>query len=601
MSRRVKICLIFFIDSLFIVMANLFAHIYMNPLVFITPKTWMLTLMVQLGIYWILGAVLNIFNRVNRQANLREIIAISTSLFVGLIVELAFLAVVGDSYSLRYVLLTYVFSVILICGSRIGWKLFIEYRIQHGNKISHGKRTLIIGAGAGGIILIETLKHSVTNDEIDVVGFIDDDKDKHGIVICGKSVLGTIDDLPQVIDDYEIEQLTVAIPSLPPSGYEKIVDIAQQKHIKVNSMPSIEDIASGEVRMNKLREIDVVDLLGREEVELDMAIISNQLTDKVVMVTGAGGSIGSEICRQVLRFSPKQLLLLGHGENSIYQINRELNKVNTKTEIIPLIADIRDYNRMFEVMSRYRPNKVYHAAAHKHVPMMEYNPGEALKNNVYGTKNTAEAAVANNIDSFVMISTDKATNPPNVMGATKRIAEMLITGLNGRGKTKFSAVRFGNVLGSRGSVVPVFKEQIESGGPVTVTDFEMTRYFMTIPEASRLVLQAGALAKGGEIFILDMGEPVKIYDLAKKMIQLSGYSTDDIEIVESGIRPGEKLYEELLVDKERADVQVYDKIFVGNVNGFGYDEVLARVEKFNKENEKQLTKEIIMLANESIN
>lgn len=573
----------------------------MNPLVSISPEASMLMLVVQLGIYWILGVALNIFNRVNRQASLREVIAISISLFAGLIAELVFLAMIGDSYSRRYVLLTYFFGVVLICGSRIGWKLFVEYRIQQGKKVSQGKRTLVFGAGAGGRILAEALKQSVTNDGVDIIGFVDDDKDKQGIVFCGKPVLGTVDELPELVDVYQIEQLTIAIPSLSPSGYEKIVNIAQQKHIQVNSMPSIEDIASGEVRVNKLRDIDVVDLLGREEVELDMEIISNQLTDKVVMVTGAGGSIGSEICRQVIRFSPKQLLLLGHGENSIYQINRELKcKVNNKTEIIPLIADIRDRERMFQVMKMYRPSKVYHAAAHKHVPMMEYNPGEALKNNVYGTKNTAEAAVANDVDSFVMISTDKATNPPNVMGATKRIAEMIITGLNGKGKTKFSAVRFGNVLGSRGSVVPIFKEQIASGGPVTVTDFEMTRYFMTIPEASRLVLQAGALAKGGEIFILDMGEPVKIYDLAKKMIHLSGYSTDEIEIVESGIRPGEKLYEELLVDKEKADMQVYDKIFVGNIKGFGYDEVLARVESFNKDDEKLLAKEIVDLANASI-
>ncbi|EAC2688492.1 polysaccharide biosynthesis protein, partial [Listeria monocytogenes] len=294
-----------------------------------------------------------------------------------------------------------------------------------------------------------------------------------------------------------------------------------------------------------------------------------------ILVTGAGGSIGSEICRQVIQFNPKKLVLLGHGENSIYLIDREL-KINFKdniTEIVPVIADIQDREKMFEIMNEVKPDIVYHAAAHKHVPLMEYNPKEAVKNNIYGTKNTAEAAKAAKVKNFVMVSTDKANNPPNVMGATKRISEMIVTGLNEKGCTKFSAVRFGNVLGSRGSVIPVFREQIAKGGPITVTDFRMTRYFMTIPEASRLVIQSGALAKGGEIFILDMGEPVKIVDLAKNMIRLSGYSEEEIEIIETGIRPGEKLYEELLLDKERNDEAVFEKIFVGNIKGYSLEEV----------------------------
>lgn len=301
-----------------------------------------------------------------------------------------------------------------------------------------------------------------------------------------------------------------------------------------------------------------------------------------------------------MKFNPKELILLGHGENSIYLINKELNSKYQKkeTKIIPLIADVRDRPKMFEIMAKYQPNIVYHAAAHKHVPLMEYNPPEAIKNNVYGTKNVAEAAKENNVEHFVMISTDKANNPTSVMGSTKRLAEMIVTGLNEMGKTKFSAVRFGNVLGSRGSVIPLFKEQIAKGGPVTVTDFRMTRYFMTIPEASRLVIQSGALAKGGEIFILDMDKPIKIVDLAKNMVRLSGYSEDEIDIIETGIRPGEKLYEEVLLDKERNEQQVYDKIFVGNIKGYSLEKVMDFVENLSNDDEK-LADQVVNFANQS--
>lgn len=297
--------------------------------------------------------------------------------------------------------------------------------------------------------------------------------------------------------------------------------------------------------------------------ELDSEVIEEQVRDNIVLVTGAGGSIGSEIVRQITKFQPRKIILLGHGENSIYTILEEVNEFNNTIEYIPIIGDVQDRERMFEVFSEYKPNIVYHAAAHKHVPLMEYNPKEAVKNNIIGTKNTAEAACMNGVTKFVMISTDKAVNPPNVMGATKRVAEMIIQALNNEyEKTTLIAVRFGNVLGSRGSVIPKFKKQIEQGGPITITDERMTRYFMTIPEASRLVIQAGALAKGGEIFILDMGEQIKILNLAKNMIKLSGYSEREIKIEISGIRPGEKLYEELLDKDEIHPEQVYEKIYV---------------------------------------
>jgi FlaA1/EpsC-like NDP-sugar epimerase len=374
--------------------------------------------------------------------------------------------------------------------------------------------------------------------------------------------------------------VTITIPSLKPQELERILEYCNQVGVAVNQMPRMEDVMTGRLSVSRTREIDVVDLLGRKEVKLDKQMITETLKDKTILISGAGGSIGSELCRQVSKFEPKRLILLGHGENSIYLIHREMTLSYGKTiDIVPVIADVQDRKLIFEVMAQYRPDFVFHAAAHKHIPMMEWNPREAVKNNIFGTKNMAEAAKAAGVKSFVMNSSDKAVRPTNVMGSTKRIAEMIVTALDEPGKTKFAAVRFGNVLGSRGSVIPVFKEQIEKGGPVTVTDFRMIRYFMTIPEASRLVIQAGVLAQGGEIFILDMGEPVKIVDLAKKMIKLSGYNEDDIPIIETGIRPGEKLYEELLADESMLDSKAYEKIFVGKASNFPLEETTAFAEE----------------------
>ena len=391
--------------------------------------------------------------------------------------------------------------------------------------------------------------------------------------------MGNRNDIPQIVNNYGVQQVTIAIPSLNGTEREKLVEICNNLHVTVNSMPSVEDVVVGKVSTQQLKEIDIADLLGRKEVFLDQSQFNRYFTGKTVLVTGAGGSIGSEICRQISKFHPKKLLLMGHGENSIYLIHRELTtRYKNSFEIIPVIADIQDRQLMFLLMNEFKPDFVYHAAAHKHVPLMEYNPKESVKNNIFGTKNIAEAAKAAGVAKFVMVSTDKAVNPPNVMGATKRVAEMIVTGLNEEGKTQFVSVRFGNVLGSRGSVVPVFKEQIAKGGPLTVTDFRMTRYFMTIPEASRLVIQAGYLAQGGEIFVLDMGDPVKIVDLAEKVIKLSGHTVDKIGIVESGIRPGEKLYEELLSSDERISDQVHEKIFVGKVTAKPLAEVEAFIE-----------------------
>lgn len=572
----------------------------MKPFVLIPMDFMQISIVLSIVLYWLFGWIFRVFSRINRYTNLREMIAIFLALTLSSITTILLLFFSKENYSMRLVISTYFLSMFFIIASRLVWRLYIEKKNSRCIPSEEVKNTLILGAGEGGRILYNSLLGSKTAGDINVVGFIDDDPNKRHTYLSGKKVLGSIKDLPELVDKYEIAMITIAIPSLSRKKLREIFDLIEPLHVKVNSMPSMEEVASGKINLSRLKEIDVVDLLGRDEVQLDIDAIKDQITGKTILVTGAGGSIGSEICRQVIRFNPRRLLLLGHGENSIYLIDRELrnNYSECVTEIVPIIADIQDRKKIFAIMEDYQPEIVYHAAAHKHVPLMEYNPREAVKNNVYGTKNVAEAAKAAKVKNFVMVSTDKANNPPNVMGATKRIAEMIVTGLNEAGCTKFSAVRFGNVLGSRGSVIPVFREQIANGGPITITDFRMTRYFMTIPEASRLVIQSGALAKGGEIFILDMSEPVKIIDLAKNMIRLSGYSENEIEIIETGIRPGEKLYEELLLDKERNDEAVFEKIFVGNITGYSIAEVMEFIEQLS-DDDKQLAKDVVAFANAS--
>lgn len=603
LNRRRKIEILVGLDSLLIALACVISYFFMKPYVTVSLQFLVSTMLLSIVLYWGFGALFKVFTRINRYTNLREIVAIFSAttcqFLVGLIVVSFFWE---GSHSRRFELLAYCLATSLIIASRLTWRIYIEYKNRCTGKATKVERTLIVGAGEGGRILQNSLIGTPTSGEIDIIGFVDDDPNKVGTYLSGKKVLGTLADLPKLIKEQKIDMVTIAIPSLPQPRLKEIFDKLADSTVKVNAMPSMEDMASGKISISRLKEIDVVDLLGREEVKLDMDSIKDQITGKVILVTGAGGSIGSELCRQVMKFNPKQLLLLGHGENSIYQIHQEMLSTHkgNQTEFVPIIADVQDRKLIFELMAEYKPDIVYHAAAHKHVPLMEYNPREAVKNNVYGTKNVAEAAKANNVKNFVMISTDKANHPTSVMGSTKRMAEMIVTSLNEAGKTKFSAVRFGNVLGSRGSVIPLFRKQIAKGGPITVTDFRMTRYFMTIPEASRLVIQSGALAKGGEIFILDMSEPVKIVDLAKNMIRLSGLTEDDIEIVESGIRPGEKLYEELLLDKERNDEEVFEKIFVGNIHGFSMDEVMSFVADLPEEDD-ELAKQVLAFANESNN
>lgn len=576
----------------------------MVPFVIINRDYLAMTLISSVVCYLFYGGIFKVFTRINRYTNLNELLGIFAALTFMLfsIFPLFYLFNQELMYqiSLRLVVFSYIMALLLIASSRLGWRVWVELKNKNGRSNEKKVRILIIGAGEGGQLLYQSFLGSQIVNNIEVVGFVDDDCNKWGTYLLGKKVLGNTREINQLIQTFRINMVTIAIPSLPKKKIQQLVQSIENKNIKVNMVPSFEEVATGKINVSQLKEVDVIDLLGREEVSLDLESISHQLEGQTILVTGAGGSIGSEICRQVLAFEPAKLILLGHGENSIYSIHRELTTLDPqrKVEILPIIADIQDRERIFYLMEKYHPTIVYHAAAHKHVPLMEYNPTEAIKNNINGTKNVAEAAKKNHVKNFVMISSDKANRPPNVMGATKRIAEMLITSLNQSGETKFSAVRFGNVLGSRGSVIPLFKEQILRGGPIIVTDFRMTRYFMTIPEASRLVIQSGALAKGGEIFVLDMDKPIKIVDLAKNMIHLSGYTEEDIEIVETGIRPGEKLYEELLLEKEKKETQIFEKIFVGDIKGFSLKEVTQLIEQL-PEDESEAAKKVIAFANAS--
>lgn len=450
--------------------------------------------------------------------------------------------------------------LVLLCyflTTRIAYQYSRSHRFTTSST-TQKKRLLIIGAGEAGRLFADRLKHQ---HQYNIIGFVDDDYKKIGLEIGAIPVLSEVKLLKRTALKYQAEQLVIAIPSLNREKLRHMMQLCIETGLNTQVIPSIEDLVNGKPIL-KTRDVQIGDLLGREEVKLENTTLRETVANKVVLVTGAGGSIGSEICRQLIQVAPKKLLLLGHGENSIYLIERELRK-NATVPLTCIIADIRDAKAMEHIMYTHRPDIVYHAAAHKHVPLMEQNPHDSIKNNIFGTRYVAEAAHKAGVERFVMISSDKAVDPPNIMGATKRVAEMVIQHLAQQSTTKFAVVRFGNVLGSRGSVIPLFQQQIAEGGPITLTDKRMTRYFMTIPEAARLVLQASALTEGGEIFILDMGEPVKILDLAQNLIRLSGHHLDAIPIVETGIREGEKLHETLLGEHEQLTKKVFNKIYVG--------------------------------------
>lgn len=574
LNRTIKRTILLFVDSIATLgalgLADAFVHLFAH----VTWLQFFVSYAIVMLVYLLIAFKLNIFSILNRYTDYSVLFKIAVAISFAFLFLTVSSILVFSNISYRFLLLSWLFAIPALIIPRLAWRMLSE-KSSYKEKNTKKVRTLVVGAGSGGEFFVRTVLNG--HSDIDIVGIIDDNPNLQGMYIHGIKVVGTRHDIVRLVQNYEIAQITIAIPSLSGKDREAILEICNGINVSVNSMPSLDSIISGKLSTKNLEKIDLADLLGRKEVVLDQGALRDYFKGETVLVTGAGGSIGSEICRQVCRFLPKRLLLLGHGENSIYAIHRELKEsYQQKIDIIPIIADIQDRALMFELMKRYHPDVIYHAAAHKHVPLMEYNPKEAVKNNIFGTKNVAEAAKWAKVKKFVMISTDKAVNPPNVMGATKRIAEMIITGMNEGGSTSFVAVRFGNVLGSRGSVVPLFREQVAKGGPLTVTDFRMTRYFMTIPEASRLVIQASYQAQGGEVFVLDMGEPVKIVDLVQKIIKLSGYRLDEIGIIETGIRPGEKLYEELLSSNERVNERIHEKIFIGKVT----PKPLAEVENF---------------------
>jgi FlaA1/EpsC-like NDP-sugar epimerase len=594
-SYRKRLALLAGMDSVIVLSAIYLSYIPLHPSIEnFGLQHLFISSLILLVCHHLFASIFNLYNKAWEYASIGELVAIVKAITFSIFVTAIFQFVLGYEIYGRALATTWMLHVLLIGGSRFSWRV---YRDQHIKATNDMKNVLVVGAGKAGTLIARQL---LNNQDLGLKpsAFIDDDPNKYKLHILGIPVAGTSKEIVQAVEKFEIDLIVLAIPSLSKDELTRIFDECSKTKVKTQIMPMIEDIMLGKVAVNQFRDVEVEDLLGREPVELDIDGISEYITGKTVLVTGAGGSIGSEICRQICRFSPKKLVLVGHGENSIYLIDMELrNSGLPSVEVIPVIGDIQDRARMFEVMEEHRPDVVYHAAAHKHVPLMEYNPRESVKNNVFGTKNVAEAANTFGVGTFVMISSDKAVNPTNVMGSTKRIAEMVIQQLSKTSNTKFVAVRFGNVLGSRGSVIPLFKKQILAGGPVTVTHPDMTRYFMTIPEASRLVIQAGSLARGGEIFVLDMGEPVKIVDLAVNLIKLSGYSVEEIGINYSGIRPGEKMYEELLGENEVHGEAVFPKIFIGKASFEQEDEVSYLLGHFEDLSSQELRDYVLSLAN----
>jgi len=474
------------------------------------------------------------------------------------------------------VLMADLFATFLLLG---GLRMLVRLYYEEFRSVESGrlKRLLIIGAGDAGEALLREI-HRMAVVEYEVIGFVDDDTIKQGIDIHGIQVLGSVQQLPEICKERNIEEIAIAMPSATHHQLRRVVQVCEGTKIRFRTVPSITDIASGKFSVSQIRDVDINDLLGREAIQLDLDLIEAFAKDKTILVTGAGGSIGSEMCRQLCNFSPKLLLLVEQAENPLFHTERQLRRQFPDIDMKAIICDITDKTRVEEVFERFKPEVVIHAAAHKHVPLMETNPGESIKNNIIGTRTVANAADKCGAANFVMISTDKAVNPTSLMGSSKRIAEMYIQDLNMTSGTDFVTVRFGNVLGSDGSVVPIFKQQIAQGGPVTVTHPGMKRYFMTIPEASQLVLQAATMGKGGEIFVLDMGEPVKIVDLAKELITLSGFRPgEEIEITFTGLRPGEKLFEELSIKGENMQPTRHSKIGIWKNIPMDRDRLLAGI------------------------
>ena len=598
MNNRLKILLLFVLDSIIVLGSVFLSFRLVTEGLIRNIHALTVTALLSLAAYYVFSYFLNLYWRDWEYASVYEVITVVKCVSAAVIVStIAGIVWFKTLVTWQFVVVLWLLLVCAVGGVRLSMRIFREYFVD-SVVMENAKPTLIVGAGAAGTLLVrQMLMHPKMR--MMPVAFVDDDPEKQRKDIYGVRILGTTKDIEKIVQHMGITKVVIAMPSLPNKKLNEVYDVARKTGAECVILPNIDEVMSGNLHVQQLRNVEIEDLLGRDPVELDQTLIEKQLRGKRILVTGAGGSIGSEICRQVSSFRPKELIILGHGENSIYQLNMELlGKYAEHFRITPVIADVQDRKRIFEVMEKYRPDVVYHAAAHKHVPLMEINPREAVKNNILGTRNVAEAANHAKVKTFVMISTDKAVNPPNIMGATKRLCEMIVQDMATKSDaTKYVAVRFGNVLGSRGSVIPLFKKQIAKGGPITVTHPDIVRYFMTIPEAAQLVIQAGSLARGGEIFVLDMGKPVRIVDLAKNLIRLSGYSEDDIEIKFTGLRPGEKMYEELLNEGEINPKQIFPKIHIGIADNSKIDRVYDFIEKFEDYSEQELHDELIDIAN----
>lgn len=514
-----------------------------------------------------------------RYASIYEMISVIGAVFVGNALMLSYIFISQTAVPRSIFIMTIFIDLFLIGGVRFAYRILRRIIAGDVLKTRKGKKVLIIGGGDAGAIIIKELKLNPELKSIPVA-VIDDEKNLEGRKINGVPIVGQSKDIVETVKDFKIDEIILAVPSANYQDITRIYEECAKTRCKIKTLPSVSQLIDESVLIQKIKEVDIEDLLGRDPVSLDIEEICSYLEGKVVLVTGGGGSIGSELCRQIATFNPKQLVILDNYENNAFDIQNELAFDYPELDLHVVIANVRERHRIDSIFRRYRPHVVFHAAAHKHVPLMEANPTEAITNNVFGTQNIAECADKYQANKFVLISTDKAVNPTNIMGSTKRIAELIIQSINKHSKTEFVAVRFGNVLGSNGSVIPLFKKQIQHGGPVTVTDPEVTRYFMTISEAVQLVLQAGAMAKGGEIFVLDMGHPVKIYDLAKNLIRLSGFEPEtDIKIKITGLRPGEKLHEELLLAEEGLQATKNNKIFVAQPVPTNTDNIRAEIDR----------------------
>lgn len=526
---------------------------------------------VQIGILYLFGLYRSLWEYASIEEMMQIILGTLAAEGLGAIISL----LTGKVYPVSVYFITWIYLVMLTGGIRISYRYARRVRMHMLRKQCKASRVMIIGAGSAGSMLIKELKNHADMNLVPVV-VVDDDKAKHGTSINNVPVVSGRERIKELAKQYKVDEIIVAIPSASKKEIAELLRISKETKCKLKTLPSMMDIIDGEVTVKQLRDVSIEDLLGRDEIKLNIDEISGYLKDEVVMVTGGGGSIGSELCRQIARFGPKKLIIFDIYENNAYDLQNELvYTYKDKLDLEVLIGSCRDRERLREVFDRYKPGVVFHAAAHKHVPLMEGNPSEAIKNNVFGTLNTCRRAIDFGAKKFILVSTDKAVNPTNIMGASKRLAEIIVQSMNRLSDTKFAAVRFGNVLGSNGSVIPLFKKQILQGGPVTVTHPDIIRYFMTIPEAAQLVIQAGALAKGGEVFVLDMGEPVKIDDLARDLIRLSGLEPDlDIKIEYTGLRPGEKLYEELLMAEEGLMKTAHSKIFIGKQQDMSFQEII---------------------------